>query len=923
MNPNKTPGPDGLNPCFFQTFWDIFGSSISSDCRSWLTHFTIPESVRDTNIVLLPKKQNPSSMSDLRPISLCDVRYRLVSKVLANRLRQVIPHIIGEEQSAFVQGRSIVDNVLIAAETLHTMNTRRYAKFGEVAVKVDISKAFDRVEWDYLKMILQKMGFADQWVRWMIMCVTSARYSVLVNSKKVGPVLPERGLRQGCPLSPFLFILCAEGLSFLLRRAISDGALHGVQVCQRAPRISHLFFADDSFFFCRAQIDEVRTLKNIFNTYAAASGQIINYEKSGIYDSKSTHPMLASGIGAILGINTAFGGDHYLGMPSLIGRNRKVAFRFMKERVWQRLQTWRGRKVSNGGREVLIKAVAQAIPTYCMSVYFLPNLLTAELERMMNSFWWGTNGRGGGGINWMAWERICVRKEAGGMGFRDLRNFNLAMLGKQGWKFLTQPDALVTRIFKARYFPRGDFLSAPKGNGPSYVWQSIRRSQTVVHRGSRWRVGNGSNIRVWDDQWLRQDGNLSLITDRDDTLEGLKVCDLFIPGVLEWDCEMIEALFEPRDALAILNIPLGVGGESDTLIWHYEANGGYSVRSAYRVLMENIFPRPEYMVQGAWSQIWSLNTPPRIKNFMWRLARSVIPTREALRRRHIAVPSACGICGNDIEDYNHLFFDCPFAEDCWDHASLFTWIGAIKLNTPLFTDRLQRLLLNTATDSRDKACSVLWGLWRERNRRVWTSEACTARTATKLALEDVANWLAAQTIIPNVIRPTPPSCGKWHAPPHGTLKCNSDFGFSASTNEMGMGIVLRDSSGQVLGFKQWHGVGQWTPREGEAAALLSAMRWIVGDGHTNVIFECDAEQVTNAINHAGEDHSEFGCLISQCRVILLANPNFKVQVVRRNRNQVAHMLARQSFSLDTAVTSYSPPVGMDSVLYEICFDSNH
>ncbi|CAN1302061.1 Transposon TX1 uncharacterized 149 kDa protein [Linum perenne] len=302
MSPNKAPGPDGLNPCFYQTFWSELGGTIASDCRDWLAQNHISESVRDTNIILLPKKQSSTSMSDLRPISLCDVRYRLISKVLANRLRQVIPHIIGEEQSAFVHGRSIVDNVLVAAETLHTMNTRRYAKFGEIAVKIDISKAFDRVEWDYLRMILHKLGFGDMWVNWMIMCVTSVRYSVVINSKTVGPVIPERGLRQGCPLSPFLFIICAEGLSFLIRRAVMEGALHDVNVCQRAPRISHLFFADDSFFFCRAQIDEVRTLKGIFNTYAAASSQIINYGKSGIFASKSTHTMLADGVSAILGI---------------------------------------------------------------------------------------------------------------------------------------------------------------------------------------------------------------------------------------------------------------------------------------------------------------------------------------------------------------------------------------------------------------------------------------------------------------------------------------------------------------------------------------------------------------------------------------------------------------------------------------------
>ncbi|CAN1763719.1 Putative ribonuclease H protein At1g65750 [Linum perenne] len=923
MNPNKAPGPDGLNPCFFQTFWSTIGGAISESCREWLAHNFFPDAVRHTNIILLPKKQVPSSMADLRPISLCDVRYRLVSKVLANRLRRIIPRIIGVEQSAFVEGRSIVDNVLIASETLHTMNTRRYAKDGEIAVKVDISKAFDRVEWSYLEKVLQKMGFSDIWVRWMLVCVSSVTYSVAVNSAKVGPILPERGLRQGCPLSPFLFIICAEGLSFLIRRAIRSGSLHGIRVCQRAPRISHLFFADDSFFFCRAQIDEARVLRGIFETYAAASGQVINYEKSGIFASKSTHPMLASGVASILGITSSFGGDHYLGMPSLIGRNRKIAFRFMKERIWQRLQTWRGRKVSNGGREVLIKAVAQAIPTYCMSVYLLPNLLTAELERMMNSFWWGTNGHGGGGINWMTWERTCVRKESGGMGFRNLRGFNLAMLGKQGWKFQTQPDALVTKIFKARYFPRWDFLSAPPGHGPSYVWQSIRRSQQVVGRGSRWRVGNGSNIRVWDDHWLRNGDNLGITTARDDTLEGLKVCDLLIPGLLEWDKELVEALFDQRDVLEIFSVPIGVGGIRDELIWHFDPKGAYSVRSAYRVFMEGINPRPDLIVQGAWTQLWDLSVPPRIKNFMWRLGREVIPTRAALRRRHIAVPSGCGVCGNDSEDYNHLFFDCSFATDCWNHAGLSVWINSIRMSVPQSSERIQRILQAAQSDSRDKASTVLWGIWNERNRRVWRNESCTAGTAMKLALDDVKNWSAAQIPAVPHAHPAADPCGKWHAPPFGSLKCNSDVGFQAATNEMGMGIILRDCDGRVIGYKQWHDVGQWTPREGEAAALLSAMSWVVGIGYEDVIFECDAEAISQALASDEDDLSEFGCIISRCRELLTSFPRFRIQVVRRNRNQVAHLLARQSFSLDISHTSYSPPDGMDNILYDVCFNSNH
>ncbi|CAN1148289.1 Putative ribonuclease H protein At1g65750 [Linum perenne] len=282
--------------------------------------------------------------------------------------------------------------------------------------------------------------------------------------------------------------------------------------------------------------------------------------------------------------------------------------------------------------------------------------------------------------------------------------------------------------------------------------------------------------------------------------------------------------------------------------------------------------------------LWSLSVPPRIKNFIWRLAREVIPTRAALRRRHIAVPAGCGVCGSNSEDYNHLFFDCPFAIDCWDQEELLTWIGTVKSGAPQSNARLQRLLLDAQTDSRDKACVVIWGIWNERNMRVWKNESCTARTAMKLALDKVSNWRAAQASVVPAAGPTIHPCEKWHAPPFGSLKCNLDVGFNAATNEMGMGIILRDCDGRVVGFKQWHDVGQWTPREGEAAALLSAMYWVAEVGYEDVIFECDAEAVSIALASDEDDLSEFGCFISRCRDMLASFPRFRVQVVRRNRN---------------------------------------
>ncbi|CAN0838310.1 LINE-1 retrotransposable element ORF2 protein [Linum grandiflorum] len=390
MGPDKSPGPDGFNPAFYQDIWEVVGPDICRDCRKWLSTSIITPDAQATTIILLPKTDKPETMKDLRPISLCDVRYRILAKVLANRIRRLMPHIIKEEQSAFVQGRSIVDNILITFESLHSMSTKPCPKVGDVALKMDISKVYDRVEWKYLEQVLLTMGFSATWVTWMLMCVRSVRYSVSINNSLHGNFQPTRGLRQGCPLSPFLFILCAEGLTSMIRKASLEGYVHGYRVCRQAPPVSHLLFADDSIFFFKASIQEARKMRTIFDAYSSASGQLINFEKSGIFFNKGLDTMMQQGISALLNIHNPFDTSRYLGVPVLVGKNRSIAFQTVYDRMWQKLQTWQGKKLSRGGKEVLLKAVAQALPAYSMNVFLLPDLLTEDLERMMNSFWWGS-----------------------------------------------------------------------------------------------------------------------------------------------------------------------------------------------------------------------------------------------------------------------------------------------------------------------------------------------------------------------------------------------------------------------------------------------------------------------------------------------------------------------------------------------------
>ena len=173
-----------------------------------------------------------------------------LNSVLANRLKRVLPQIISEHQSAFIKGQLITNNILAAFETLHYIKNHNSGNSGYMALKLDISKAYDRVEWSFLRAVMIKMGFNDRWVALVMECITSVTYSLLINGEPLGDIKPSRGIRQGDPLSPYLFLLCSKGLHRMIQRATERGEIQGVSICRNGPKLTHLFFANDSLLFC-------------------------------------------------------------------------------------------------------------------------------------------------------------------------------------------------------------------------------------------------------------------------------------------------------------------------------------------------------------------------------------------------------------------------------------------------------------------------------------------------------------------------------------------------------------------------------------------------------------------------------------------------------------------------------------------------
>jgi hypothetical protein len=226
--------------------------------------------------------------------------------------------------------------------------------------------------------------------------------------------------------------------------------------------------------------------------------------------------------------------------------------------------------LSQAGKEVLIKSVAQAIPSYCMSVFLLPMSIGDEIEKMLNSFWWGIKENGSKGIRWMSWDKLTMRKEWGGMGFRNIYGFNLAMLGKQGSNLLTNSDAMVSKVFKAKYFPNGNFLGASLGHNPSYVWRSIWSSQTLLKHGYRWKIGDGSLIPIESTPWLRNEQNPFITTTTNHFTQNSMVRSLIENNTGGWNMEIVHEVFNDRDAKEILQIPLLSHDAKDEIIWRYD-----------------------------------------------------------------------------------------------------------------------------------------------------------------------------------------------------------------------------------------------------------------------------------------------------------------------------------------------------------------
>jgi len=250
----KAPGPDGFPMSFYLAFWELIKEDILKTIQYFYEHQKFEKSLNATFIALIPKKVGASELKDFRPISLIGGIYKIVAKILAERLKKVVNNLVNKHQMAFIKGRQIMDAALIASECV---DSRLKGAEAGLMCKLDIEKAYDHVNWRFLLNTLSQMGFGEKWLKWIDFCIKTVKFSVLVNGEPVGFFGSERGLRQGDPLSPFLFILAMEGFDSMMRIALQNRWIKGFEIGNSRGEIMevcHLQYADDTVIFCEPKV---------------------------------------------------------------------------------------------------------------------------------------------------------------------------------------------------------------------------------------------------------------------------------------------------------------------------------------------------------------------------------------------------------------------------------------------------------------------------------------------------------------------------------------------------------------------------------------------------------------------------------------------------------------------------------------------
>ncbi|GKV32054.1 hypothetical protein SLEP1_g40687 [Rubroshorea leprosula] len=684
---SKAPGPDGFNFGFVKNVWELIRVDVIRFLHEFHKNGKLVRGLNTSFIVLVPKVDNPQKIEEYRPISLIGVMYKILAKLLANRLKVVLDGIVGEQQMAFIRGRQLMDGVVVANEVIDDVKKKRKETF---LFKIDFEKAFDKVSWEFLDYMMQRMGFCVIWRNWIMECLRTNLVSILVNGSPTRQFTVTRGLRQGDPLSPFLFLIIAEGLNGLVSAASQKGLLDGAEVGSRGFKVSHLQYADDTILFAKAKEENVWAMKGVLRAFELVSGLKINFNKSHLIGIHVQEGWLNK-MSWVLCCKVGVFPFKYLGIPIGGSSRRKAFWKPLVELFSKKLSTWKGRYLSFGGRITLINSVLSSLPVFWMSVYLIPKGTILSLDKIRRGFLWG-GAAGEKKINLVKWEQVCKGRKQGGLGVKDLRKFNIALLGKWWGRIVMADKGLWKKVIAEKYGrvgePSFNWLRENMNFGSSW-WRDLSRLNDIDKEKKGWlvdglelKLGEGVDISFWWDKWSG-DGCLANKYPRLYLLSTGKDYKISQMGgwhndIWKWSLHWRRSLFsweehQELELLKEINEKTIARGRPDQRIWTHSKDGSYTTKSAYQILAAE----HRNSQQGlALQKVWNPLILSKISAFSWQLLQGKIPTKDNLMKRGvIQAPGECRceLCGAREENSSHLFVQCKVARDLW--SACYKWWG--------------------------------------------------------------------------------------------------------------------------------------------------------------------------------------------------------------------------------------------------------
>ncbi|XP_071694872.1 uncharacterized protein [Rutidosis leptorrhynchoides] len=658
INDLKSPGPDGYSAAFFKNAWDIVGEDVVKAVKDFFSQGKLLKEINHTLISLVPKVQSPSKVTDFRPISCCNVMYKCISKVITNRIKLSLDDIVSENQSAFIPNRRISDSIMLTQEIMKNYHLDRGVS--RCAFKVDIQKAYDTVNWDFLKATLLGFGFHSRMVNWIMKCVTTASYSININGNVHGYFQGRRGLRQGDPMSPYLFTLVMEVLTLMLRRQVAqEDNFRYHPKCEQL-KIINLCFADDLFLFSYANIGSVKVIREALEEFKHCSGLTPSLPKSSAFFSNVTNHLKA----AILDILPFDEGNlpvRYLGVPLVSSRLLYQDCKILVERVKHKIDDWKNKSLSFAGRVQLIISVLTSMHIYWASVFILPDAIINDIEKLLRGFLWcqGAMKRGKAKVKW---DVLCLPKDEGGLGIKRLKYWNVALMTTHIWSIITLKESLWVKWVYSHHLKNKSFWDVSIKADASWSWRKILRCRDSVRKFMVHKIGDGSSVLAWFDTWCNVSPLIDIVSWRDINATRFsyetRVADLVHNNSWVWPTQWLTKY----PILASISVPI-LSNNRDYIVWK-EADGiesRFAVSSVYEAI------RPSKPIVPWFIIVWFSHCIPRHAFILWLLMGQKLKTHDKLKSWEVRDDQSlvCSLCSMCSDSHDHLFFECQYARRVW------------------------------------------------------------------------------------------------------------------------------------------------------------------------------------------------------------------------------------------------------------------